>query len=70
MVWKNCTDIRTDHAIEVLGHNSAAIAKIKDKAKKRSSSHCILCKYVLASRKMSTELMIGLKDTKKKKKTI
>ena len=40
--WKNCEDICTDGAKAMMGLNAGAIAKIKEKAKKCSSSHCVL----------------------------
>jgi hypothetical protein len=46
-----------------MGHNAGAIAKIKEKAKKCSSSHCVLHRHALASRKIPSELMVVYNDT-------
>ncbi|GBO12332.1 hypothetical protein AVEN_32946-1 [Araneus ventricosus] len=48
----NCIDVCTDGAKAMTGKTSGAIAKIKEKAKGCSSSHCILHLYSLAVKKM------------------
>ncbi|KAJ8896307.1 hypothetical protein PR048_001651 [Dryococelus australis] len=60
--WENCTDICTDGAKAMRGHNVGVIAKIKANTKNCSSSHCVLHRHALASRKMHSELMVVLND--------
>ncbi|KAJ8886938.1 hypothetical protein PR048_013152 [Dryococelus australis] len=53
--WENC-------AYAMMGHNDGVIPKSKAKAKNCSSSHCVLHRHALASRKMPSELMVFLND--------
>ena len=62
---ENCEDVCTDGAKAIMGHNAGAITKIKEKAKKCNSSHCVLHRHALASRKMPSELMVMLNDATK-----
>ena len=62
ILWENFEDICTDGAKAILGYNAGAIAKINEKAKKCSSSHCVLHRHALASRKIPSELMVVLND--------
>ncbi|KAJ8886839.1 hypothetical protein PR048_013051 [Dryococelus australis] len=56
--WEDCAGICTDGAKAMTDHNAGATAKIKAKANNCSSSHCVLHRHALASRKMPSELMI------------
>lgn len=43
--------------------NAVLIAKLKDKTKNFSSSHCVFHRHALALRKITSELMIMLNDS-------
>ncbi|GBN87939.1 Zinc finger BED domain-containing protein 5 [Araneus ventricosus] len=51
ILWDNCVDVCTDGANAMTGKMCGAIAKIKEKAKGCSSSHCKLHRHVLAMKK-------------------
>ncbi|GBN83817.1 Zinc finger BED domain-containing protein 5 [Araneus ventricosus] len=65
ILWDNCVDVCTDGAKAMTGKMSGAIAKIKEKAKGCSSSHCILHRHALAMKKMPPFIREVLSETVK-----
>ncbi|GBM81842.1 hypothetical protein AVEN_107937-1 [Araneus ventricosus] len=52
ILWDNCIDVCTDGEKSMTCKTSGAIAKIKEKAKGCSSSHCILHRHAIEMKKM------------------
>lgn len=65
ILWDNCVDVCTDGAKAMTGKISGAIAKIKEKAKGCSSSHCVLHRHALAMKKMPPFIKEVLDETVK-----
>lgn len=57
---QHCLSQISNDTKTMMDHNSGTIAKIKNKKKKCSFSHCVLHRYSVISRKMSSEDMIVL----------
>jgi len=49
--WTNCIDVCTDDARAMTGATAGAVAKIKEKSKETTSSHCIHHRHALAMKK-------------------
>ena len=64
--WYFCVGICTDGAAAMIGRLSGLISRIKEVAPEKSeSTHCIIHREMLASRKMSPELNSVLTDVVK-----
>lgn len=63
--WENCIDVCTDGAKSMVGIIAGAVTRIKRVAKNCSSSHCILHRHALATKKMPETLKCVLDDAVK-----
>ena len=54
--WSFCAGICMDGAAAMTGHLSGFSSWVKGVASERESTHCVICREMLASQKMSPEL--------------
>ncbi|XP_050527868.1 zinc finger BED domain-containing protein 5-like [Daktulosphaira vitifoliae] len=54
--WDNCIDVCTDGAKAMMGNIAGVVARIKEVSKKCTSSHCVLHRHSLATKKVPVVL--------------
>ena len=63
--WSYCVGICTDRATAMTGHLTSLVARVKEVAPKCESTHCIIHREMLATRKMLLDLKSVLDDVVK-----
>ncbi|XP_031337243.1 zinc finger BED domain-containing protein 5-like [Photinus pyralis] len=63
--WENCINICTDGAKSMVGKTAGAVARIKQVAKNCTSSHCVIHRQALVSKKMPIDLKNTLDEVVK-----
>ena len=60
--WSFCVSVYMDGAAAMTGWLSGFTTRVKEVASECESTHCVICREMLASRKMSPELNNVLQD--------